>query len=225
MATQMRPNLSWPRLTFVSCGVVIMSLGIALITLASLGTSAISAPMWVASLIGGPSFGVYVFLVNSSFVAVQALLLRKEFHPSRLLQIPLVALFGFGIDVWMHLVGFMSPSIWILQLAQVLLGASTLGFGIAMQIAPRSMNLSGEGLVDALAYVTGKPFPLVKVIFDTTLVASAIILSYAFLGQLEGVREGTVISAFLVGPVVRLSRYPVDRMMRAWLRRTEGKSK
>ena len=43
-----------------------------------------------------------------------------------------------------------------------------------------------------------------KLGFDSTLVALACILSFCFIGGLHGVREGTVIAALIVGPIVHV---------------------
>ncbi len=72
--------------------------------------------------------------------------------------------------------------------------------GSGCRSPPKVLNLPGEGAVIALCHVTGgAEFGKVKVIFDWTLVALAAISSLLLMGRLEGVREGTVISAFLVG--------------------------
>ena len=42
-----------------------------------------------------------------------------------------------------------------------------------------------------------------KVIFDISLVTLSCILSFAFLGHLQGVREGTVVAAVGVGLIAR----------------------
>lgn len=55
----------------------------------------------------------------------------------------------------------------------------------------------------------------VKIAFDAGLTLAAILLSLGFLGRIEGVREGTVLSVFLVGTFVGffLSRL---RGLRKW---------
>ena len=61
------------RLAFFALGVVINSFGVALITSANLGTSAIS------------SFGVTTFIWNILLILVQVVLLRRDFKPSQFL--------------------------------------------------------------------------------------------------------------------------------------------
>lgn len=64
---------------------------------------------------------------------------------------------------------------------------------------------SGEAFIKAVSDRTGHNFGNVKIAFDVGCVALAAGLSLLlFRGQIIGVREGTVISALLVGQLVKL---------------------
>ena len=64
-------------------GIIINALGIALITKADLGTSPISSVPYVCSLFfEGISFGAFTFIVNMLFIALQIILLKRDFHPA-----------------------------------------------------------------------------------------------------------------------------------------------
>lgn len=52
----------------------------------------------------------------------------------------------------------------------------------------------------------GAEFGNIKILFDWTLVSIGIVISLFAFGSIEGVREGTVISAFLVGYFIKLLR-------------------
>jgi len=65
---------------------------------------------------------------------------------------------------------------------------------------------------------TRRRFGIVKVCFDSTLVASAALISLAAFGTVEGFREGTVISAILVGYIILgitfvYSRYGLEKWL------------
>ncbi len=69
--------------------------------------------------------------------------------------------------------------------------------------------LLGEALVRAISQKFNYQFGNVKVCFDTTLACSAAILALLSFHRLNGVREGTLISALAVGQLVKLfSRLP-----------------
>lgn len=52
--------------------------------------------------------------------------------------------------------------------------------------------------------MVGQVFGKVKVVFDWTLVGLAVASSLLLMGRVEAVREGTLVSAVLVGVLVRL---------------------
>ena len=61
-------------------GVLINSFGISFITKASLGTSPISSVPYVFSLRFAPTLGEFSFVLNSAFILLQLLLLRRDFQ-------------------------------------------------------------------------------------------------------------------------------------------------
>ena len=77
--------------------------------------------------------------------------------------------------------------------------------------------LAGEGVVLAICKVLPIKFGYMKVLFDVTLVVIACILSLVFTGHLQGVREGTVAAAIMVGLIAKqlgkiLSRWKLEEI-------------
>lgn len=92
------------------CGVLCAALGIALITLAGMGTSAVSSLSYVLTFVfPGLSLGVFTFLVNCTMLVGQVLLLRHRFQSIQLLQIPATLLFSVCIDLWTELLAPLVP--------------------------------------------------------------------------------------------------------------------
>lgn len=185
-------------------GVLINSFGVALITKAALGTSPISSVPYVLDLQFTPTLGEFTFVYNLIFIALQPILLRRQYHPIQLLQIVVNLVFSWFIDVSMNLLGWLEPEGIVFELLVLVLGCAVLGFGISVEVAPDVLRVPGEGLVGALAQVTKIRFGTVKVGFDVTLVAIAVVLSFLFFGRLNGLGLGTVISALIVGRFVNL---------------------
>jgi len=50
------------------------------------------------------------------------------------------------------------------------------------------------------------PFPTMKIVVDCIAVTIGIVLCFVFLGRLDGLREGTVITAIVVGKLVGMLR-------------------
>lgn len=185
-------------------GMFVAALGVGLTTVANLGTTPISTVPLVLARLSGLSFGMTTFLVNILLVAAQAVLLRKRFNPWNLLQIPAVFFFGAFIDMAMHMVSAYPPSGWWTGLAMSMAGNVVLAAGIVIQIRSKTIVQPGEGFVLAAAAIFHKSFGTVKIINDISLSLIAAAISLIFLGELFGVREGTVISAVLVGLFAKL---------------------
>lgn len=194
-------------LLFIVC-LFFMGIGVALTKHAELGVSPISSVANVVSIkFTFFSFGTWLTISNCVLLLGQILLLRKNFKPIQFLQIPLSFLFGFFTDFGLWLVSKIPNDIYIVRLLLVLSGIAVLGFGITLGIIADVILNSGEAFVKALADVTKKDFGNMKITFDVAWVLLSIVLSLVFFeGKLYGTREGTVISAFLVGATVKLFR-------------------
>jgi uncharacterized membrane protein YczE len=184
-------------------GLILSAAGIALVTKAGLGTSPISSLPYVLSFIGRLSFGEWTFIINMCMMVGQIAILRSSFPFMQLLQIPMTVIFSFVIDLVMFLCASFAPDHYTSRIALLLAGCIILGAGIALQITANVVMLSGEGLVRAIASVLKKNFGTVKTVFDLSMVISAILVSLVLLGRIDGLREGTVISALIVGSIAR----------------------
>lgn len=185
-------------------GVLINSFGVAFITKASLGTSPISSVPYVLSFQFPLTLGQFTFLLNSLFLLLQIALLRRKFPPLQLLQLAATAVFSGFLDVSMALLSWLQPAGLAEKLVSLLAGCAVLALGIAIEVAPDILVVPGEGIVRAIALVSGKKFGSVKVAFDVALVLIAVALSLLFFHRLRGMGAGTVISALLVGRLVNL---------------------
>lgn len=189
-------------------GVLVNSFGVALITQAALGTSPISSIPYVLSLRFPITLGEFTFILNLVYIFGQIVLLRRDFQPIQLLQIAVNVIFSAFIDVSMSLLSWLQPDHIAVKLIALILGCAILGVGISIEVAPDVLVVPGEGIVRAMTQVSGKRFGSVKVFFDCTLVAIALILSFLFFHGLNGLGLGTVISALIIGRFVNLyNRY------------------
>lgn len=193
-----------PRYLWFLAGVLINSFGVALITRAALGTSPISSLPYVLSFRFPVTLGQFTFAMNLFFILGQVLLLRRDFQPIQLLQVAVNAVFSAFIDVSMDLLSWLEISSLPMAVLVLALGCAVLAFGISVEVAPRVLMVPGEGIVQAIAAVTGWRFGNVKVGFDAALVSTALVLSLLFFHRLQGLGAGTILSALAVGRFVNL---------------------
>ena len=185
-------------------GLYINSLGVALITKASLGTSPISSIPYVLSLNFPFTLGNFTIFFSLLLIFLQLLILRKNFKLEHVLQIPISILFGYFIDWSMILLGFVNPSFYLMKIIYLLIGCLILGFGVYTEVLANVAMLPGESFVRAIVMTWHTEFGVTKICFDVSMTVIAGVLSFVFAGKLDGVREGTVIAALLVGFIARL---------------------
>lgn len=185
-------------------GLFINSLGVSLITKADLGTSPISSIPYVLSLNFPFTLGQFTIVFSLLLILLQLIILRRNFKPEHLLQIPISILFGYFIDLTMILLFFVAPSNYITCIVYLLIGCVILGFGVYTEVLANVAMLPGESFVRAVSSTWHTEFGTTKIVFDVSMTVIAAILSVIFSHHLDGVREGTVIAALLVGFIARL---------------------
>ena len=192
------------RYIFLLAGLFVNGLGVSFITKAGLGTSPITSIPYTLSLGFTPTVGMFTFVFNIFLVILQVILLRRNFQLQNLLQLPIIALFSFFIDLTMSLLGFMQPETYAMKVVSLIVGCLILGFGVFMEMAANVAMLPGEATVRAVSDVFSTDFGKTKIAFDSSMTIIAAILSFIMFKHLDGVREGTIVAAILVGFIARL---------------------
>ena len=180
-------------------GLFVNSLGVSLITKANLGTSPISSIPYVLSLNFSFTLGNFTIFFSIFLIFLQLCILRKNFKLEHLLQIPISILFGYFIDFTMVLLKSVNPETYVMKFVYLLIGCLILGFGVYLEVLANVAMLPGESFVRAIVKTWNREFGSTKVMFDVSMAVIAAVLSFVFAYHLDGVREGTIIAALLVG--------------------------
>jgi len=192
------------RYIFLLVGLFVNGLGVSFITKAGLGTSPITSIPYTLSLGFTPTVGMFTLVFNIFLIILQVILLRRNFQLQNLLQLPIIALFSFFIDLTMSLLGFIQPETYVLKVISLVIGCLILGFGVFMEMVANVAMLPGEATVRAVSDVFSTDFGKTKIAFDSSMTIIAAILSFIMFKHLDGVREGTIVAAILVGFIARL---------------------
>lgn len=192
------------RVLVLILGVVAMAFGIAFSIQSKLGTTPISSAPYVASAITGMTVGTTTIIVNSLFVALQVLILRRDFRPIQTLQLAVAFFLGLGIDFALYCISGLPDGSYAVRWLYCVAGILLLGIGVSLEVAADLVVAAGEGFVLAVCKKTPVKFGDMKAIFDLSLVALSVLAATLFLGKPVGVREGTLASALLVGQVAKL---------------------
>ena len=184
-------------------GLSVMAFGVAFSIKASLGTSPISSVPYVLSLFTPLTVGTATITMHCFFILMQILILRKNYHFIQLMQLPIAFFFGYLTDFGVWAVRGISYHAYWQQWILCLIGILLVAVGVSLEVKAGVVVLAGEGVVLAICQVLPVKFGYMKVGFDVTLVGIACVLSLVFTDQLQGVREGTVAAAIMVGLIAK----------------------
>lgn len=186
-------------------GLFFSAVGVAITKHGELGVSPVSSVANVLSFkFTALSLGSWLIVWNFILIIGQVLILRKNFRPVQLLQIPVSFLFGWFTDFGTWCVSSIAAEGYFVRIAFVLIGVIILGFGISLSVGANVVMNSGEAFVKAMSDSMHKKFGNVKIGFDIGCVALSVILSLLFFGgSVKGTREGTLIAAVCTGLAVK----------------------
>ena len=201
------------RYLLLLAGLSIMAFGVAFSIKASLGTSPISSVPYVVSLFAPLTVGTATIVMHCVFILLQILILRRNYHPIQLMQLPVAVFFGYLTDFGVWAVRGIHCSTYWQQWIVCLIGILLVAAGVSLEVKAGVVVLAGEGVVLAICKVLPKiKFGYMKVGFDVTLVVIACIMSFTFTRHLQGVREGTVAAALLVGLIAK----QIGKLLMGW---------
>jgi uncharacterized membrane protein YczE len=192
------------KLSIFLFGLYLMSIGVVFSVNANLGVSPISCVPYIYDIASPLTLGQTTIILNILLIFLQIILLRKAYKPFQLIQFPIVFLFGVFIDmnarVFQNIVAHDYPTEMMLCLASCLI----IGLGVFLEVKAALTFLPGEGLALAISDTFDIEFGKAKIGTDTSLVILGIISSFVIMSSVEGIREGTIIAALLVGFTVRI---------------------
>lgn len=195
-------------------GLYFLAMGIVLIVHSALGTTPISSVNYVLSINTPLTLGTWTFITNLLMIVIQLMLIRGGYGTRKdvveiLLQIPFSFIFSAFIDLNMLLTSRLEATNYLMSIGILLTGCIVQSIGVVLEIKPKVAMMSAEGLVKYISLRLHKEFGNVKVYFDVTLVLTAVVISLLFTHAIEGVREGSVISAFTTGYIVNFLNHKI----------------
>jgi len=199
-------------------GLFILTFGIALSAKSGLGVGPTSSLAYVLSQfqIGGYlatvpvvgqffpiTMGEFTFLMNVLFVLLQIAILRKNYKPVYLLQLVVVFFFSFFTDFTLWLVRGFAVEVYWQQLLLAIVSDIIMAVGVFLEVRAGLITMATEGFIKAISDVFHIDFGTMKMILDWGMVVISAAISLIAWHKLVGVREGTILAAFLVGFIVR----------------------
>lgn len=201
---QITPGVVLSKVAVYAVGLLFMAFGVAFSVNSGLGVSPVNSLPYVVSLVLGVDMGSCVIAVFCCYVLVQIVIYRRDFKWVNLTQILFSTLFGYFVDFAKAVVGDFALPTYPGQLIMLAVSMVFVALGVCLYMDAGLVNMPMEGMTNAIAErIVKKPFHDVKVAVDCLAVAAAILLSFVGLGGLEGIREGTLLCALLVGKMMK----------------------
>ena len=185
-------------------GLFLITLGIAFSIKSGLGSTPVSSIPYSMNLIWNIEIGIATFIFHLILVMIELLLLKRDFGKKHFLQVFVGVLFGAFTSFSVSLMYFI-PYVDNLILALLMSAVSIflIALGLFFYVPTNIIPLSVEGVTQAIAIVTNKPFSKIKVYCDICIVSTALIMSYIFLGGFGSVGIGTILGALFIGTTVK----------------------
>ena len=136
---------------------------------------------------------------------MQVILLRKKCKPVEIIiQAVLALVYGYMTDFSCKLIDSIQPNTYLSQSFWMALGCFVLALGIWIQLKGGVAMLPGEAMNRAISQVSGKRYENIKILFDVLYIVAAAVIGFIATGKLQGVREGSIIAAVVVGNIIKL---------------------
>lgn len=181
-------------------GSFIYAAGITVVKVCNLGISPITSAPFAFSFVVDQSLGTCTMYLNALLYIIQKAVLGKEYTLRKFFtQFILSSVFAVLIDFTGVLFGGFIPRSYAARLFYLIFGCFVLAVGVCGVVMSDFGMLPGEGVAVCIQRLSKKEFGTCKIIFDSSMVALALLISLVFLRRVEGVREGTLISAIMIG--------------------------
>ena len=210
-------------------GFFLLAIGINISKLASLGISPVSSVPYAVELVWGIELGKATIIIYIGLILLQIILLRKDYKIRNLLQFVSTYLLGTLITYtsteyllfWMPV-----PVSYVVKLIYLFISIVVIGLGVFLFLTAGIMPLPAEGLSQVIVQVSKEKINLgnAKIIVDSGMVLISALISLIFLGGLKSVREGTVLTALLVGKVIGFLMINYKERVMVWVEKGAGEA-
>lgn len=191
-------------------GIFLIAIGVNVSKLAGLGISPVASVPYAVELIWGIELGkattlVYVFLILLQLILLRKLTILPFFQLVTTVVMSTFTTYTSGkyLLCWLE-----EPSGYLHSCIYLAVSIVIIGVGVYFYIRPGFVPLPSEGTAKTLAQISGGklPFHNAKILVDCSLVVISVTMTLVMTGKISAVREGTVVTAILVGKIVGLCR-------------------
>jgi uncharacterized membrane protein YczE len=180
-------------------GNFVLAFGVAMAVKADLGITPVNSIAFVLSKVLSVDHGFMTGVIYACYVLIQLAILRREFRVNNLLQAGAALMFGWFVFLCNHILAFQVPQLYPVRLLFLLAGVIIIGLGIMLYLRANILPQPAEGLILAIQKKTGWKLHNIKVVFYSSVVIIAAVISFIAIKKIVGIREGTLISMIGIG--------------------------
>ncbi len=185
-------------------GIISISLGISLTIKAAIGVGAWGAISQSTSLLTNIKVGTVTFILSSTCVLLQLIILHKNFNYSRFLQILVSISFGIFTNFFYYeLLGKILLNSYWMQVLVFVIGVTIIALAIAIVMIINIVTIPLEALVMVISQKIRWDFSKLRQVVDILFIIYSLIITFVF-NQPLIIREGTIISMLIFGPLLGL---------------------
>ena len=149
----------------------------------------------------GLKVGTFTIIANCILVLLQLIILRKNFHPRRLLQVPAAICFGLVTNFVYYRILVFDLGSYPVRLMCYMISCVGLALWAGGHTYLNLVQMPPEGFCYVVNKKYGISFSKLRMLQDFTCIIISLLLSLLF-GLSLKVREGTVIGMLLLGPIM-----------------------
>lgn len=195
------PNIA-KRFIWYIVGLNLIAAAVVLNIRYNVGVAAFSSVMYAISEIYNISLGIASIICYLLFVAAQCILSRN-ITASYLLEVPLSIAFGFLTDLYDWAIPVLAIGL-PLRLLYFALTMFVTAAGVFLCVKSKFVLTPTDGIVNTISEVFHLRFSTVKNVFDLSMVAISALLCVLNHSPFYGIGVGTVLSALLLGRIIKL---------------------
>lgn len=186
-------------------GLVILAFGTAMMECTNFGVSMVVAPAYllhlkISEFLPFFSFGMAEYTLQAVVLLVMMLVLRR-FKISYIFSFVTAVIYGFALDFFMTLIGYVAVDTFVIQLAFYVVGMPLCSVGVSLLFHTYISQAAYELFVKEVSGKYNWNINKFKMIYDCISCVLAIGMSFAFFGlwHFEGIKVGTIVCALLNG--------------------------
>lgn len=206
-------------------GLFLLAIGVTFFIFSNTGVPPIASFPYAITLITKLSIGLTMVFAHLFFLILQIIILRKFNIKSIVIQLSITILLGLFFDFTGWLLSFMpSANTMLLKMIYLIVGSILTSIAIFLYFSARLPMNPYDTLTRIITEVSKRPFSVVRVYCDVSVVLLALIISLIGLQTMGSVGIGTLIGSYTIGKTAGLLLMKFQLPMERWIFAKSGES-